>query len=206
MRNASSVIRVTVAVCRFGEHELTASGALRRPSCRVCRRTDGARAQRGCDREGVAVPFICMLDLMAITASLRHVVAMSPPVDGSPIRRDADNELYDHGCDLVGAAVAIHRVAGDPQAVPAVPAFLGCLETALHELSRAAAAIQETSESLQTSADSRMGDVTERMRRGLTNLNTALVDAEAASHAARSLAARRVLGCRTARARNRVRR
>jgi hypothetical protein len=134
-----------------------------------------------------------MLDLMAITARLRHVVAMSPPVGGSPIRRDADNELYDRGCDLVGAAEAIHRIAGDPQAVPAVPAFLACLETALHELSRAAAAIQETSEFLQTSTDPRLGDVTERMRRGLTNLNAALVDAEAATHVARSLAARRVL-------------
>jgi hypothetical protein len=141
----------------------------------------------------MAVPFICMLDLMAITARLRHVVAMSPPVDGSPIRRDADNELYDHGCDLVGTAEAIHRIAGDPQAVRAVPAFLGCLETALHELSRAAAAIQETSESLQTSTDPRLDGVTERMRRGLTNLNAALVDAEAATHVARSLVARRVL-------------
>ena len=141
----------------------------------------------------VAVPFICMLDLMALTARLRHVVAMSSPVRGSPIRRDAGNELYDRGCDLVGAAEAIRCVAGDPQAVPAIPAFLGCLATALRELSRAAAAIQETSESVQTSADPRLGDVTERMCRGLTNLNTALVDAEASSHVARSLAARRVL-------------
>src|SRR4051812_13259196 len=133
-----------------------------------------------------------MLDLMATTARLRHVVTMSPQIGGSPIRRDADNELYDRGCDLVEAAGAIHRVASSPQAVPAIPAFLGCLETALHELGRAAAAIQETSESLQASVDPRMGEVTERMRRGLTNLNTALADAEAASSAARSLAARRV--------------
>jgi hypothetical protein len=134
-----------------------------------------------------------MLDLMAITARLGHAVAMSPPFGDSPLRRDADNELYDRGCDLVGAAEAIHRVAGDPHAVPAVPAFLGCLERALHELSRAAAAIQENSESLQTSTDPRLGEMTERMCRGLTNLNTALVDAEAASHVARSLAARRVI-------------
>ena len=141
----------------------------------------------------MVVPFICMLDLMAISAHPRHAVAMSSPFGDSPLRRDADNELYDRGCDLVGAAEAIHRVAGDAHAVPAVPAFLGCLETALHELSRAAAAIQENSESLQTSTDPRLSDVNERMRRGLTNLNTALVDAEAASHVARSLAARRVL-------------
>jgi hypothetical protein len=63
----------------------------------------------------------------------------------------------------------------------------------LHELSRAAAAIQENSESLQTSTDPRLGEMTERMCRGLTNLNTALVDAEAASHVARSLAARRAI-------------
>jgi hypothetical protein len=130
---------------------------------------------------------------MAITTCLRHVVAMSPSVGGSPIRRDADNELFDRGCDLLEAATAIRRVAGSPQAMLGVPAFLGCLETALHELGRAAAAIQETSESHYASTDPRMGDVTERMGRGLMNLDTALADAEAASHAARSLAARRVI-------------
>jgi hypothetical protein len=141
----------------------------------------------------VAVQSIYMLDLMATTARMRHVLAMSLPVACSPTRRDADNELYERGCDLVEAAAAIHRVAESPRAAPAIPAFLGCVEAALHELSCTAVAMQQTSGSLQASADPRMHAVTDRMHRGFANLNAALADAEAASRAARPLAARTVV-------------
>ena len=140
----------------------------------------------------VAVESICILDPMATTARLRHVVAMSPPVVCSPTRRDADNELYDRSCDLVEAAAAIHRVADSPKAAPAIPASLGCLEAALHELSCAVASMRETSESLQTRAEPGIRASTDRMYRGFSNLDIALADAQAASRAARALAARTV--------------
>jgi hypothetical protein len=43
-------------------------------------------------------------------------------------KRPADNELYDRGCDLVEAAIAIRRLADDSAARRAVPALLGCVE------------------------------------------------------------------------------
>jgi hypothetical protein len=134
-----------------------------------------------------------MLDLMATSARPRDIVAMSLEVARSPSQRDADNELYDRGCDLLAAAAAIRGVAGSPQAAPAIPAFLGCLEAALHELSCAAAAMGQTSASPEMSGDPRTRAVTDRMHRGFSNLNTALADAEAASRAARSLVARAVV-------------
>jgi hypothetical protein len=60
-------------------------------------------------------------------------------------KRPPDNELYDRGCDLVEAAVAIRRLADNPAAGRAVPALLGCVEAALHELACAAASLDETS-------------------------------------------------------------
>ena len=60
----------------------------------------------------------------------------------SSTHRDADNELYDFGCDLVEAAAEICRAAASPDADPAVPALLGCIEAALYELSCASAALQ----------------------------------------------------------------
>lgn len=111
---------------------------------------------------------------------------MSRPRLGSRAStRTADNELYDRGCDLVEAAMAIRDLAGDPAAGRAVPAVLGCIESALRELGCAASSMDETSGvamPTETLAD--------RMHRGFMNLGLALADAELASTAARGLAAR----------------
>jgi hypothetical protein len=122
---------------------------------------------------------------------------MPAPTARSPRQRDADNELYDRGCDLAEAAAAIRRVAGSPSAAAAVPALLGCIETALRDLTSASVALQRTTaETIQTcgptGADRKLQGVTDRMERGFTNLYSALSDAEAASQAARSLAARTI--------------
>jgi hypothetical protein len=114
-------------------------------------------------------------------------------VHGAPSPRNADNELYDRGCDLVEAAVAIHRSALDPAAASAVPALLGCLEATLNELGRACTTLQQASvEWPARDGDPNLRPVAERMKHGLTNLRVALEDAEAASRAARSLTARRL--------------
>ena len=97
--------------------------------------------------------------------------------------RPPDNELYDRGCDIVEAAASIRQLAADPRASRAVPAILGCLESALGELRAACAALHETTE-LATGARA------DRARRGFGNLEHALEDAETAAAAARSLAAR----------------
>jgi hypothetical protein len=111
-----------------------------------------------------------------------------------PATRAPDNELYDRGCDLVEAATAIRRVADAPQAVRAVPAVLGCIEAALHELLGATAALAETSarivEQGPGSEEPRAKPRSQRMQTGYASLRTALADAERASAAARSLAAR----------------
>jgi len=109
--------------------------------------------------------------------------------------RAPDNELYDRGCDLVEAAAAIRRVADAPDGARAVPAVLGCVEAALHELLWAAAAFEETSarsieERSADCTDSRLPARSDRMLRGYANLQDALADAERAAGAARSLAAR----------------
>jgi hypothetical protein len=96
---------------------------------------------------------------------------------------DADNELYDFGCDLVEAATRISRTAADPDAARAVPALLGCIEAALEELSRGCAALQHAN----------MERLDGRLERGYTNLRVALQDARDASHAARRLTARRLV-------------
>jgi hypothetical protein len=108
---------------------------------------------------------------------------LSPASEGS--KRPADNELYDRGCDLVEAAMAIRRLADDPGAGRALPALLGCMETALNELGCAAASMDEiSSHSMATEA------MADRMHRGFMNLGLALADAELASTAARGLAGR----------------
>jgi hypothetical protein len=116
--------------------------------------------------------------------------------------RAPDNELYDRGCDLVEAAMAIRHVADAPEAVRAVPAVLGCIEAALRELLWAAAALEETSartvELRSGCMESNAKRRSERMQHSYANLQTALADGERASAAARSLAGRalgwRVLG------------
>jgi hypothetical protein len=108
-----------------------------------------------------------------------------------PNGRDADNELYDQGCDLVAAAAAIRRAAGEPEAARAVPAVLGCIESALQELRCASLALEQTSVALVTQNSGHDANpMTERMQRGFANLQQALADGERASAAARALASR----------------
>ena len=81
--------------------------------------------------------------------------------------------------------MAIRRLADDPGAGRALPALLGCIETALNELGCAAASMDEiSSHSMPTEA------MADRMHRGFMNLGLALADAELASTAARGLAGR----------------
>jgi hypothetical protein len=110
---------------------------------------------------------------------------LSPASD--PLVRAPDNELYDRGADLVEAAMAIHRVAGLPGASRAVPAVLGCIESALQELVMASLALEGAMEEV---TDGRADRVVERMHRGHVNLQEALFDAHAAAAAARSLTSR----------------
>ena len=70
--------------------------------------------------------------------------SMSVSSNHAPSVRAADNELYDRGCDLVEAAAAIRRVSGAADAARAVPAVLGCIESALHELLWASAELEGT--------------------------------------------------------------
>jgi hypothetical protein len=120
---------------------------------------------------------------------------MSVSSDRTPPYRAPDNELYDRGCDLVEAAAAIRRVSGAADAARAVPAVLGCIESALHELLWASAALEETTTRtlagrVGQSSDPRMRPKSERMQQGYANLQGSLADAERASAAARSLAVR----------------
>jgi hypothetical protein len=126
-----------------------------------------------------------------VTIAVRAVTVSSARTSAT---RAPDNELYDRGCDLVEAATAIRRVADAPEAMRAVPAVIGCIEAALHELLWAAAALEETSaravEQGSGCTESRENRRSERMQVGYANLQTALADAERASSAARSLAGR----------------
>jgi hypothetical protein len=116
---------------------------------------------------------------------------MHTPVSYPRLDRSADNELYDRSCDLVAAATVIRRVAGAPDAARAVPAVLGCIEAALHELADAMAGLEETTRESVNSCDSRgVAPRSERMHRGYANLQQALEDAERAAAAARPLASR----------------
>jgi hypothetical protein len=115
-----------------------------------------------------------------------------------PVAREPDNVLYDRACDLVEAATAIRRAADAREAGRAAPAVLGCIEAALEELVQASAALERTTADLAAPAtacaDPRRERITQRMRRGYGNLQAALSDAQAAAAAARSLAARALLG------------
>lgn len=116
-------------------------------------------------------------------------------------RREPDNELFDHGCDLVQAAAAIRRAAaaGSPETARAVPAVLGCIESALEELFWASAMLEATTADARAERQGRRPDPrtaarAERMHRGYANLQRALDDATCASGAARSLARRALAG------------
>jgi len=103
-------------------------------------------------------------------------------------KRPADNELYDRGCDLVEAAMAIRRLSEDRGARGAVPALVGCIESALHELSRAVSSLDGLDEVNGETVVPQ--EIARRMHRGFENLGLALADAEFASAAARGLAER----------------
>jgi hypothetical protein len=108
-------------------------------------------------------------------------------------RRSPENELFDRACDLLDAARALRSATGAPDAGRAAPAVLGCLEAALHELALTATGLEQSS---AIDGGTRVGGEAEadprvaRMHRGYANLMHALVDAEAASSAARALTAR----------------
>ena len=118
---------------------------------------------------------------------------MRSPVRQDSASREAENELYDRGCDLLEAASAIRRFAAAPQAVGAVPALLGCIEAAISELTAASALLDDlTASSIEGRGvgDEAMTRRVKRMERGWANLRAALGDAAAASGAARALVAR----------------
>ena len=132
---------------------------------------------------------------MPIRTDSSDAPVMSVSSDRTRSVRAADNELYDRGCDLVEAAAAIRRVSGAAEAARVVPAVVGCIESALHELLWATAALEETTTRSVPGragqcADPRMQPRSERMQQGYANLQAALADAERASAAARSLAGR----------------
>jgi hypothetical protein len=110
---------------------------------------------------------------------------------------EADNELYDRGCDLVQAAADIRRAADSPEGVRAVPAVLGCFESALEQLLCAAALLEQTtnrflSENPRGIADADHVRRVERMQLGFANLQWALADGQRTSAAARGLTRRAI--------------
>jgi hypothetical protein len=127
----------------------------------------------------------CKLDRMASGLCTQQADAMRADT------RAADNELFDRGCDLVEAAAAIRTAAAASEAIRAIPALLGCLEAALHELAEATAALEETTQ--RSAVEPTRGGIApmlERVHRGYENLRQALTDAELATTAARPLAGR----------------
>ena len=104
---------------------------------------------------------------------------------------DAVNELYDHGADLVEAAAALRQRAAAADASRAAPAVLGCMETALRDLTAVTSALEQ---SVSAAVDDETEPGTQRrlarMRHGFRNLDVALHDAAGATAAARALAAR----------------
>ena len=115
------------------------------------------------------------------------------PAKSFASRRDADNELYDFGCDLVDAAAGIARFSADPEATRAVPALLGCIEAALEALDSACGGLQlADAQRPERPSNPREQAIVDRLEQGYANLSVALRDARDASRAARSLAARRL--------------
>jgi hypothetical protein len=123
---------------------------------------------------------------------------MRTPLSLRSSEPSADNQLYDRGCDLVVAATGIRQVAGSPDAARAVPAVLGCIEAALHELAEATAGLERTTDPA-SAAHSPSPPRASRMHRGYANLRQALADAERAATAARPLAGRVLAHVGTAR-------
>jgi hypothetical protein len=57
---------------------------------------------------------IYSLDRIVRPPVRRHDAVMPISAGSGASKRPADNELYDRGCDLVEAAMAIRRLADDP--------------------------------------------------------------------------------------------
>ncbi|HET8757462.1 MAG TPA: hypothetical protein VFM58_15695 [Solirubrobacteraceae bacterium] len=128
---------------------------------------------------------------------------MRRPLSMRTLDRSPDNELYDHGCDLVAAAMAIRELAGSPDAARAVPAVLGCVEATMRALAEAAAGLErvtERADGLRSRRDrpDALASRSARMHHGFTNLRQALEDGERAAAAARPLASRMLAPTETA--------
>jgi hypothetical protein len=106
--------------------------------------------------------------------------------------RDAVNELYDCGCDLVEAAAAIRRAAQSTDVAPAAPAVLGCIESAVAELAEATAILGLAADEAVAPADVGVRNRGRRVRmaRGFAGLEVALRDACDLAGSARALTAR----------------
>jgi hypothetical protein len=144
---------------------------------------------------GVAIAAMWALDCMATPVHGRKPAAMRTPPPAPPVHRAPDNELYDHGCDLVQAASAIAHAATSAEAARALPAALGCIEAALRELRLATVAMEQTT--ITTTAACETADthrrrraIDARMHRGYASLQRALDDAHGAAAASRALVAR----------------
>jgi hypothetical protein len=113
-----------------------------------------------------------------------------PDARHMPETRDAVNELYDHGCELVEAAAAIRRTATEADAARAAPAILGCIETALDDLTDASAALGTAAhrafQDRALDCDDDLRERHHRMRSGFANLHGALVAARDLAAAART--------------------
>lgn len=106
-------------------------------------------------------------------------------------QRDAVNDLYDHGCDLVEAAAALRRGAGNPDVTRTVPAILGCIEVALRDLTETTTALARgTAPAGGAPGAARLADRHARMRQGFAHLEVVLDEAGDAAAVARALAAR----------------
>lgn len=118
----------------------------------------------------------------------------SPTTPSLPRDRDTVNEMYDRGCDLVEAAMAIRRAVLTSDITPAVPALLGCIECALDELADASAALSEAPHAaprrLSGGAVARRAATSGQVRQAFVNLELALEDARDAADAARAFASR----------------
>ncbi len=136
---------------------------------------------------------------MCVRRQRRHAAPVQEQSTSFSSPRAPDNELYDHGADLVEAAAAIRRAAASPEAGRAIPATLGCIEAALEELLWATAALERTTSALSAAdledgPNARALRIAERMRLGYANLQEALSDGRRAACAARSLAGRALTG------------
>jgi hypothetical protein len=117
-------------------------------------------------------------------------------MSSDPRSRDAINEIYDRGCDLVEAAMAIRRAASAFDVAPALPALLGCIECAVDELADASARLSDMP--FEGRSDGIASSEVVRKRVGsddagaqaLVGLENALQDARDAADAARAFAAR----------------